>query len=506
MRAGRLSSVQAFFLGLGLLLSQGTVQGAAMGAKGWRKQTAPAPRTGPRLPDKLPAAQPQLRDEHLPPLPGAAATEYADSLDLLAPNAAAFERSPESSYSYCIRVTATYEQVYYGPSGKLRRAYVRAIQHGTAFAYRVEAGETFLATNEHVVNMPAVTSASEEVEGVGPGARKVRDSIQIVRSEDDEWAPGFVELKRVMSDPALDLAILKTRQPLVVMPYGMGRSDDLRVGNMVLVRGYPLGVFSASNLGRVTHVRQEDTESDWDHLDFVTDAALSNGHSGSPVLAVSRRTHQLELVGIFHAHYRNANNLGVVVGIDQLREPLLKLSSPRRARAGADGQSHRLRAARLLAEIGRPVFFPFAGLTARATLEPDIVRFEVFDDFPLIDQPSLVLTCAPGAEALELPALSLASSPATPLDRTLQEPTRRLKDELWRSLATALELRKVQGENDGGPSAQRRISWLRRQLNEGQAEQKQILSVVDYESERLSQAPPEAASRPSTARTGPEER
>ena len=85
------------------------------------------------------------------------------------------------------------------------------------------------------------------------------------------------------------------------MPYRLGRSADLRVGNAMLVRGYPLGAFPASNAGRVIGLGQRDLERGWDHEDFAVDALLNLGSSGSPVLAVSCETGEPEVVGVYHA-------------------------------------------------------------------------------------------------------------------------------------------------------------------------------------------------------------
>ena len=52
-----------------------------------------------------------------------------------------------------------------------------------------------------------------------------------------------------------------------------------------------------------------DSERGWNHADFVVDALLNAGNSGSPVFAVSCRTSEPELVGIYHAGYTDAATL-----------------------------------------------------------------------------------------------------------------------------------------------------------------------------------------------------
>ena len=129
----------------------------------------------------------------------------------------------------------------------------------------------------------------------------------------------------VVTDPQLDVAILRAHAPLQVMPWKIGRSADLRERNVVEVRGFPLGAFRATNIGKVISAHDHDDYGDWDHDDFVIDALLSSGNSGSPVLAVSRATGEYELVGVFHAGYSQGSALNVVIGIDQVRDLMTTL-------------------------------------------------------------------------------------------------------------------------------------------------------------------------------------
>ena len=71
-----------------------------------------------------------------------------------------------------------------------------------------------------------------------------------------------------------------------MLPYRIGKSAALRQGNAVEVRGFPLGLLHAVNTGKVVNPYDVDLEQGWDHVDFVIDALLSEGNSGSPVLAL----------------------------------------------------------------------------------------------------------------------------------------------------------------------------------------------------------------------------
>ena len=273
--------------------------------------------------------------------------EYSDTLQVQSVHTRDLEQGARSQYSYLIRSTAKYECPFFGPDGKLRRRRVQASELGTAFAYEVSGAETYLLTNEHVAVWPEVTDALHRIEGVADGCKRVEDKLRIVRDERDDFDPGQIALTRVAVDPLLDAAILKAGQRLTVLPYKIGKSAGLRQGNAVAVRGFPLGVMQAVSSGKVVNPYDRDQEQGWDHVDFVVDALLSEGNSGSPVLAASCKSRALELVGVYHAGYKGHGALNVVVGIDQLAEFMQQEAAPaardrvgglaRRAGAGRTG-------------------------------------------------------------------------------------------------------------------------------------------------------------------------
>src|SRR6266536_216497 len=139
--------------------------------------------------------------------------EYADTLQVQSVRTRDYEQGPRSQYSYLIRSTAKYECPFFGPDGKLRRRRVQASELGTAFAYEVSGGDTYLFTNEHVAAWPEVTDALlHRVDGVPEGCKRVEDKLRIVRDERDDFEPGQIALTRVAVDPLLDAAILKANQ------------------------------------------------------------------------------------------------------------------------------------------------------------------------------------------------------------------------------------------------------------------------------------------------------
>src|ERR1700682_3784745 len=90
------------------------------------------------------ASTPQKTRPKVPPRPPPPAPPPQQAPSIL--------ESAKRPFVFAVRNTATYEHVYYGRDGKLRRAYLRSVNHGTGFAYKIVGGETFLATNEHVAS------------------------------------------------------------------------------------------------------------------------------------------------------------------------------------------------------------------------------------------------------------------------------------------------------------------------------------------------------------------
>jgi serine protease Do len=326
--------------------------------------------------------------------------EYADTLQIQSPRTRDIEQGPRGQYSYLVRSTAKYECPFFGPDGKLRRRRVQATEVGSAFAYEVNGNETYLLTNEHVASWPEVTDTFHKIDGVQEGCKRVEDKLRIVRDERDDFEPGQIPLSRVAVEPLLDAAILKANQKLNVLPYHVGKSAGLRQGNAVEVRGFPLGVMQAVSGGKVVNPYDRDQEQGWDHVDFVIDALLSEGNSGSPVLAMSCRTRDLELVGIYHAGYKGHNALNVVVGIDQLTEFMRKKKRVPRALSaenapGAAGPAERARIKTSLTAGTLPLF-DLGGLIVRVDDDDGTLLYHVYGrQFPLDERRAAVIEDLP---------------------------------------------------------------------------------------------------------------
>lgn len=360
---------------------------------------------GPSKPKSAPAAATALSSPTL--VAGACSSGYADTQLALKLEVRDFENSGRATYTRLIRTDATYETLYYGPDGAVQRRRHKATAFGTGVAYLRRNEDVYFLTNHHVAVLPSVTSDQQKVEGVPAGAKKILEESRLVESDSDENFARQIKLTKVALDPEGDAAIMKGRptvdQPIPVMPYKVGRSSELRAGNFVWVRGFPLGVFQAVNVGRVTNPLDEDNEQGWSHRDFIIDALLSSGNSGSPVFAIDCKTQTLELVGLYHAAYRAASALNAVIAIDELREMMETFRAPKRGPRASEMQLTERQRNELQPVLSseRPSrVFPFGGLVASVSEANNRgYRFSVFDkDYPSSLEPRIWIVDRPEGE------------------------------------------------------------------------------------------------------------
>ena len=431
--------------------------------------------------------------------------DYSDAVP--AALAAQILDGAREQFVFAVRNTVTYEHVYYGRDGKLRRSYVRSVIHGTAFSYRVRDGETLLVTNQHVAERPDVTDEEHGVDGVPVGSKKVREQLKIVRTEDDDYEPGHVSLSRLLSDAAADIAILKAHKLLPIMPFRFGRSSALRPGNLVQVRGFPLGAFSAVNAGKVVNPYTEDSERGWSHADFVVDALLSAGNSGSPVFAVSCRTSEPELVGVFHAGYAEAAALNVVVAIDQLREELETLRLPRRnagLRSEITAQDRDRVVKHLAADRSHALTFPFGGRAVQVQLsDPGTLRFAVLDDdFPMVTREALALVdrSRSGFGTLDGVVVQVdgapAEVPAHALEPDLREHFDKLYEALWHQVLGVIDYRARVSRGRQSADAFAQAQQARARLRKRIPEQREQLGLAIFDTDRVGTVAKSAAASP----------
>ncbi len=425
---------------------------------------------------------------------------YAEDFAALSPAAREAEQKPQSqSWVYAIRTTATYECLSYAGDGNVRRVRRKALAHGTGFGYRQQNGETYILTNQHVAEWPPVTDDEHKVEDVPPGCKRVSDALKIVESERDTYDRDDIPLQRVVTDKSMDMAVLKAHVLLPILPWKVGRSAELKERAVVDVRGFPLGAFKATNVGKVVSTYDHDDEKDWDHVDFVVDAQLSPGNSGSPVLAVSCHTGEFELVGVYHAGYAGNSPLNVVVAIDQVRDMMTTLKkSARRDHAEVSSLDRKART-RLASGLEGAIdpFFPFDGAVAVARPRSDgaLVFAVMPQGFPVRSTPALVIEDLPGgpAEGYGEPGrvwfggrFGLKAYPRGSLDPDAEALVERVLEGLRANAGLALELRTAQGLAARDREHYEHMGKLERQLRRAAAAQADLGTSLNDLVDRLS--------------------
>ncbi len=153
-----------------------------------------------------------------------------------------------------------------------------------------------------------------------------------------------VEAEVVGQDPWTDLAVLKLKLKKAglkkVSFAPLGNSDDLRVGQIVLALGSPLGLARSLTLGVISSVERYfedagDMLSPY-NLWIQTDAAINPGNSGGPLVNLKG-----EVIGINARAITFGENLGFAIPINTAKfviKQLLKKGEVERSWIGIEWQ------------------------------------------------------------------------------------------------------------------------------------------------------------------------
>ncbi len=131
---------------------------------------------------------------------------------------------------------------------------------------------------------------------------KDADTMKVATSDGREF-----EVKLLLGDESLDLAVLKISSPDPFPVVAIGNSDALEVGDLVLAIGNPFGVGQTTTSGIVSALaRSHIGVSDFGFF-IQTDAAINPGNSGGALINMRG-----ELVGINTAIYsRSGGSIGI---------------------------------------------------------------------------------------------------------------------------------------------------------------------------------------------------
>ncbi|HEY3887032.1 MAG TPA: trypsin-like peptidase domain-containing protein [Caulobacteraceae bacterium] len=255
---------------------------------------------------------------------------------------------------YSARVTQAFETV--GPA-VVHISALQANGRGGTGSGVIFAPDGYLITNSHVVAKATRLSAS------------LTDGRQF-------------EARLIGDDPATDLAVLRLEASSGLPHARFGRSSRLRVGQLVVAIGNPLGFQATVTAGIVSALGRTLRSPSGRLIESViqTDAPLNPGNSGGALV-----DGQARVIGINTAMIGRAQGLCFAIGVDTVIDVIARLMRDgrvRRARLGVAGQTTPLDARlarRLHREGGTAVLVsetPAEGAAARAGMEKGDVILE----------------------------------------------------------------------------------------------------------------------------------
>jgi len=157
-----------------------------------------------------------------------------------------------------------------------------------------------ILTNAHVIASAAGSSSA----------------IQIAFSNGD-----VVPAVLVGSEPAQDVALVRTTTPRTTVPAELGSSDALQVGDDVIAIGNALNLGSQPSVTKgIVSALNRELSAEGEQLDHLiqTDAAINPGNSGGPLVNALG-----QVVGVNTAIIQNSQSVGFALSIDAVK-PLIK--------------------------------------------------------------------------------------------------------------------------------------------------------------------------------------
>ncbi len=172
----------------------------------------------------------------------------------------------------------------------------------------------------------------EEMKGSGSGFVVAKDLIVTnnhvilgseyvnITTNDGRSFTGYV----LDTDPTLDIAFIHV-EDLETQPLTLGDSDKIRVGQIVLAIGNPLGILGSPTvtMGIVSAVKRSIKSELGVFEDLIqTDAAINPGNSGGPLVNMNG-----EAIGITSAMIPYAHGIGFAIPINNVKKLLDSLKT-----------------------------------------------------------------------------------------------------------------------------------------------------------------------------------
>jgi len=152
--------------------------------------------------------------------------------------------------------------------------------------------------------------------------------IRVVLSEGRKEYPA----KIMGADRVTDTALIRIEPDHLLTVLPLGDSDRLRIGEMVLAIGNPLGLRHSVTSGIVSATERISPGLNEKLVDFIqTDSAINPGNSGGPLLNLHG-----EVVGINTAVVSQAHSIGFAIPINTVKKvmPMLVLGKTERGWLG----------------------------------------------------------------------------------------------------------------------------------------------------------------------------
>lgn len=188
------------------------------------------------------------------------------------------------------RVTTPFPEFpfpFFGPEPFTRRE--RALGSGVIVKYDADKKEAYILTNAHVVE------------------NAVRVTVKINREISKK-------AEIVGIDKKTDVAVIKINtegiKDIERRVAKLGDSDKLRVGQLVIAIGNPLGLERTVTVGVISALRRSIGVTQYENF-IQTDAAINPGNSGGPLVNTDG-----EVIGINTAIIANAQGLGFAIPIN----------------------------------------------------------------------------------------------------------------------------------------------------------------------------------------------
>ncbi|MBI2036651.1 trypsin-like peptidase domain-containing protein [Candidatus Microgenomates bacterium] len=191
----------------------------------------------------------------------------------------------------------------FDPFGSLRRPKDQGSRDQDIGSGFIVESDGLIVTNKHVVS--------------------TKGKYKVITSDGEKY-----DIVKIYRDPANDIAIIKINAAGLT-PVEMGESNNLKVGQLVVAMGTPLGEFRGSatkgiisGLGRGIEAGLP-LEGFVERLDNViqTDAAINPGNSGGPLVNSAG-----QVIGINTAVASGAENIGFAIPINVVKDALAEFN------------------------------------------------------------------------------------------------------------------------------------------------------------------------------------